>query len=286
MDKQVTARYFQITKTPRDGISFEKALEAAYRNTARDRERNVLGSVRIRLENMVPQGDLVVGDFTRVQVDNLPGQVTDSGLSALPFPKIGHSAAFCYDPVCQVLMLQHASFLGCRRVCDYAAQFAGSTAFAPFPVSGAQSFAQFQSETPTKFRVRIASATHFGTDVGSGDFEKDISDFAKEFEGHIVDITVSMGHAKGNLDSGKIAQVIKRLLRRPDNDVRALEAMTRESDQPYDFIKTLLRSERLLDLPANDPNAARQVRYNWVLSEFLGQQQYLRSRHGRRSERN
>ena len=95
-----------------------------------------------------------------------------------------------------------------------------------------------------------------------------------------------MGHAKGNLDSGKVSQVIQRLLKRPDNDVRALEAMTRESDQPYDFIKTLLRSERLLDLPANDPDAARQVRYNWVVSEFLSQQQYLRSRHGRRPERN
>lgn len=279
MDKQVTARYFQITKTPKNGTTFHAALATAFGNVLPARERNVLGSVRIRLEDHMVRDGLVIGDFTRVQMDNLPGQVTDKGLDALPFAKIGHSAAFCYDPVCQVLMIQHANFLGVRRVCEYASLFAGSTAYSPFPVPAKQSLAQFESETPTKFRVRIASATHFGNEPGSGDFEKDLSGFAKDFEGHVVDITVSMGHAKGNLSAAKVAKTIKRLIGRREDGVQALEAMTRESDQPYDFIKTLLKSERMLNLPANDPSVARSARYDWITSEFKAQQQYLRTRH-------
>ena len=130
MANRVTCRFFQVQKKETDAPSFGHALKSVYSlKSPKDRTKTV-DDTAIRLERFNDSGKDISCEVVRIESENLPSEVTDSGLDALDAERIGYGVAFCYTPSLSVLSLQYDNRLvSGTKICQYLAQFDPSHAY-------------------------------------------------------------------------------------------------------------------------------------------------------------
>ncbi|WP_394271013.1 hypothetical protein [Qipengyuania sp.] len=117
MDRDVTIRFYEIQYLDDGAPQLADTLRQISGLSKTQREQEVVGSITLRLEHLEETDDgLFLGDLTRVQTDNLPGHVTDENNDRLPVDRIGHPAAFCFDPETNCIALQFDLKIGIGRV--------------------------------------------------------------------------------------------------------------------------------------------------------------------------
>lgn len=283
MDRDVTIRFYEVIPSNADGEGIDDILVALDGMPKRERERDVTGGIRLRLEHLEARDGLLLGDLTRVQTENLPGHVTDVENDRLPVNQIGHPAAFCYDPETSCLALQFDIKIGVGRVCDYFRAFADENQFGHLPILKQDALDRFENETPTKLHVKVARRRNFeNAETNLSDFEEMIEQMGAWFDAPSVEITVSCRAHDGGINKERAIDTIRRWLGLRDEieGIQTIGGDTIESDEAYNFIKFLLKEKETLDLPANDPVDGRARRIAFVRNVYRQHRAYLREHAG------
>lgn len=283
MDRDVTIRFYEIRATEGAGILLEDVIREINDLDKLARERVVSNDITLRLEFLEERGGVLFGDLTRVQTENLPGHVTDEENDPLPVDRIGHPAAFCYDPVSGCLALQFDVKIGVGRVCGYFSQFADGENYGYVPFLRPDALENFEEETPKSFTVKVARRQNFqNADVPLSDFEEKIDAMGALFDAPSVEVTVSCRIEDGGLDKATVLDNLRHILgRRAEiGGINKVAGATIESDEAYNFIKFLLKEHDTLELPANDPVDGRQMRLRFVRRVYARHRDYLRAAAG------
>lgn len=280
MDRDVTVRFYEISQLEDGGRLLEDVIRDIDGLGKVAREKEVSGPITLRLEHLEERDGLLLGDLTRVQSENLPGHVTDAENDPLPVDRIGHPAAFCYDPEARCLALQFDVKIGVGRVCNYFAQFEDAGDFGHMPVLRPDAMARFEDETPTSLTVRVARRRNFeDAEIPLTDFEQQIDAMGALFNAPSVEVTVSCRGADGGINKGRAIETVRRWLGLKDEigGISKLSGATLESDDAYNFIKYLLKESDTLDLPANDPVDGRRKRIRYLRNTYAQHRGYLRA---------
>lgn len=284
MDRDVTVRFYRIDMSDEATRSPCQALrEIASLPRRGDGERDVHGDVRLRLESLSEDDDLLFGEFTRVQHDNLPGHVTRDATAPLPVDEIGHYVAYCYDPDTEIMALMFDQKIGVGRICNYLSHFSGGGDYQHLPVLRQGTLDRFERETPTEIKVRIAGIDNFRAIPGDrDDYEDQIEQYAQHFDAMNIEIRVSARAETGGLNAGAALQAIKRFLsrRQAGGGVATLTAKTLESDEAYNFINHLLKEKEKLEFTPNDQVRNSEIRIRYVRACYERHRTYLRATAG------
>lgn len=279
MDRNVTVRFYEID-TQGDGRRFDETLRHAYDRGLADRESEVGDGLVLRLEQLEEADGLLVGDFTRVQTDNLPSHPTGDATDPLPIDRLGHHTAFCFDPISRIIALQFDIKMAVGRICRYANSFSGGPRYGNLPVLRQDALERFEEETPTKFTVKIARVNQFGElGVELDDYEQTFERMGALFDAPTVEITVSARITDGGLDKETVLEKVRRFigLRERFPGVRSISGETDESPDPFNFLAHMLKSSTVLDLPRNEPIVGRGVRMVYARQCFDEHRDYLRA---------
>ena len=269
MDREVSVRFYEIISAegqPNLGDAIRR-IGAIPDKT--NRQRGLARGLDIRLEHLEERGNLLLGDLTRVQTENLPGQVTAVDVEELPFGELGHSIAFCYDTAVGALALQFHLQAQVKRVLQYFGEFAPNSSFVEFPLLDAASVASLTDKNIKRLSFRVSGIREFrDADANANDFERGLARMASLLDAPQVEVVLSTRPRSDDyLDENAVVGFLRRMLRRRangDTTVKKLVAETAEDEDPFNFITQLLKTKETLDLPANDPVRARQVRIRFL----------------------
>ena len=279
MDRQVTAWFYEVTELD-GGESLETVLRRIHAiEVHAEKEREVGEGIGLRLEVLEEDGDLMVGDLTRIQSQNLPGQVTEDGTEPLPFDHLGHYVAFCYDKRANAIAIQFNASARAGRVLNYFSMFSERSQYSHLPIVSAASIEKFGRENVKSFSVAVSRIRDFSNaQVEKDDFETALENMANLHDAPAVSVKVSTRLNGDQMNTESVVARIRRLLRiREDtNAVRSIKAETFEEEDAYNFIKQLIKERDILDLPNNDPNAGRLVRMNFLKQSYEKHKQHIR----------
>jgi hypothetical protein len=92
MEKTVTLRYYDVSRTSTEKPALGDLLQKIAALPLNDRQKLVIGDeILVRLENFEANGNCLSGQFIRRQSANRPGRMTPTGTQNLPFEEpIGH----------------------------------------------------------------------------------------------------------------------------------------------------------------------------------------------------
>jgi len=280
MDRDVTIRFYEIQYLDDGSQPLEETLRHIVGLSKTEREQDVAGPVTLRLEHLEEnEAGLFLGDLTRVQTENLPGHVTDDDNDRLPVDRIGHPAAFCFDPETNCIALQFDLKIGIGRVCSYFNHFTGNTRVGNMPILRHDAMDRFERETPTSLSVRVARRRNFeNAETDLTEFEDMIDNMGQLFGAPSVEVTVSCKGSDGGLVEGSTRQTVRRWLGLRDeiDGITKVSGATLESDEAFNFIKFLLKEKETLDLPRNDPADGQARRLRFVRSKYVQHRSYLR----------
>jgi len=280
MDRDVTIRFYELRHQDGAGADLGEVMAQINDLGKRDREKEVTGGVTLRLEHLEERNGLLLGDITRVQTENLPGHVTDDANDPLPVDRIGHPAAFCFDPDTYCIALQFDMKIGVGRVCNYFSQFANGTGYAHMPILRQDALARFEHETPTSLSIRVARVRNFQhANMQISDVEEHIEALGALFGAPSVEITVSCKGVDGGINRNRTINTVRRWLglKEEIDGIRKITGTTIESDEAFNFVKSLLKESETLDLPANDPADGMARRLRHVRAKYELHQHYIRA---------
>ncbi len=284
MDRHVVVRYYEI-EHPNDGSPlFEGILRDIAKRPVSEREASVDdGAIILRLENLSESNDLLVGDLTRVQSRNLPGHVSSTGVDRLPVEKIGHSAAFLFDPETGCLALQFDQSMGVSRFCRYLRAFSNGADFRRLPYLKPDTLTRFRGQTPTRLRLKVAKTRNFQhVREHTSDFEEQFEHWSQQFDAPSIELVLSTRGEGKSLDSAQVWNTIRRWIgfKGEIEGIKKIEAETIESDKAFNFLQDLLYDESTLDLPDNDPEGSRTVRTEFVRTCYDRHRNFFRGAAG------
>lgn len=280
MDRNVTVRFYEIRSTGDGRLNVEQVLDAIHALPLAERLGGAGGHTVLRLEELYHLDGTRIGDFTRVQTENLPSHPADDASHPLPVDRLGHHAAFRYDPATRIMALQFDLQNSIGKVCHYLSRFSGGYNFSYYPVLRQDALASFEAETPTKLKVRVARVSQFqNLGLDETDFEDALRRMGALFDAPTIEISISARGRNGGMNKESTLQTVRRLLgfRDAGIPIQAITAETEEAHDPYNFITQLLKYSSVLELPHNDPVANREARLAYVRECFDGQREYFRA---------
>lgn len=278
MDRDVTVRFYELVNNDPGGPAPDEILRRVFEMRPRDRETDDPG-VRLRLEHLEEDGGLLIGDMTRVQTENLPGEVTDETTDPLPVAELGHSVAFCYDPETRFVALQFDIKIGVGRFTTYLHHFGRPSDFGHMPVLSEGALERFGQEHAKKLTLRVSRVNNFrNVRQETTDFEEALERLGQLFDAPSIEITLSTRGEDNSLNRAETWNTIRRWLRLREMmpGIRTIKAETIESDEAFNFIAQLLKENDTLELPDNEPTPGRLVRMRYVRECYDKHRAYLR----------
>lgn len=273
MDSRVSVRFFRISQPPRGVAQFGEILERIVGNGGpADRERNIGGDVVVRLENCVPDGAAIEGDFCRVQRVNIPPQAGAEGLAPIQLDRgngIGHMAAFYYHIPTRVIALQtNVQSVSPNRISQYLSTLDPAQMFHLQPVLTEDAIDRFRAGRPRSFTVKFAGIDNLDLlDDGNVAVARGAKMVADAYDGLEVEIKVSVGRRRDHwLAQGPLAQIVARFS--GDPSVSKLEAKMEGDQRKLDLLHEQLQSSVELRLPENDPGRHYVTRRDYLRQSF------------------
>jgi hypothetical protein len=162
MDAKVVARFFRVSERPAATVpDFPDLLLAQIPVTLTARERVLTDGVTLRVEDCKPSGDVIEGEFCRIQTANLPPSAGPQGLTPVELKDghgLGHMAAFRYHLPTRVLLLQTNSLsASIPRISEYLAALNASAIYFMRPVLTQDAWDRFTKKPIRAMQVAFAS---------------------------------------------------------------------------------------------------------------------------------
>lgn len=262
MEKTVTLRFYDVTRTNADKPALIDILNAIVGMTVSDRERHITrDEILVRLENVETHADCVSGQFIRGQTANRPGRMRVDGTENLSFDDpIGHGIAFRYRPADGLLAIEYNPFiLSPSRVFDYIAEFDARAEYDVTPRVRDDVWAEFDARPLRKMIVGIAGHPAIA-DLDDPDAAtwNNMSNMQAAYGAHTVRIEIGMGHSRGELlESAK--NFLRRAVGRHEDgagEIRTVRGVLQSGEgvpsEEIDLIGELLNVKADLSFPENN----------------------------------
>lgn len=278
MDRRISAKYFTV-ETGDVGPAFEDTLrQISLIEMRADRERTLADDVVLRLEHLEERGELILGDLTRIQTENLPGFPDEQSVNPLRDDKLGHCFAFSYHPVTNTLCLQNLPTAQVGKVMQYFSSYNDNSVFSYLPILNQAMIDMLENKSIVKLDVRIANVNRFieaSDNTDSVAVRMARASRPLETKSLSIMMTADRGDA---LDRNMVRRVTQEsyaaaLINQSVNRVRV---HTREDVNPLDFMGGHLKDGATLDLPSNEPRQSQQIRVEQLRAWHIGQLNYLR----------
>ena len=275
MDKSITLRFYNLTRTDTAKPTFESLLDQISKKSLKDRERTVgLQSIMVRLEDYDGTGGELSGQLMRAQSGNRPGRMLDTETAALPFDEpLGHGVAFRYRKADGLLGLQFdPKVLAPPRFIEYIYAFDAAAEFQMKPRLRDDAWERFDALPLRKLTLAIAGHPSVGaqTTPDSQAAWAALADLGDKYQAHTVRIEMSMGHREGSLAASAktLAKEIYARFMAGEEDVRSLKGTLDTGDgtpnDDIDLLGTLFDVQVDLSLPGNDPKKFYELRHNLI----------------------
>jgi hypothetical protein len=150
---------------------------------------------------------------------------------------------------------------------SYVSQFGRPARFGYLPVLRQDAWDLFTGETTKKLTLQVARMENFeNVERTQGSFEDQMIEWSQLFGAPTIEITLRARGRDGHLNNDEAQGTIERFINYAQEvmGIKKIQAETVEGDEPYNFLQQLLQEKSTLDLPANDPAAARNIRMNFV----------------------
>ncbi len=296
MDNNITVRFFRIRPNHRTVPPFEEALGQIFASSVSpvEREQDVGlggGSVILRLERFVQDGQFVAGEMVRRQTRNFPPEANDDGLNLLPLSDgggLGHCAAFRYSIPLGIIAIQFDNrAVSMGRMLAYMREFDIHADYAADALVREDSWARYGRGQPRKLSFTIAQPQNLGEVEGNVHSAVESSRrLAELYNAPIITVEVSMGRRDGHLNGGYIRRFIRYLTSdaAAGSDVRNIEVNVKPDDggevETINFLDELLRVKSTLDLPDDDIDRNYKIRSKFVRTCFNENLPYMREVYG------
>jgi hypothetical protein len=227
MTKPINVRFYQVGKVAQHGPSLRTVLQSIFDlGDPSERERQLSGAFRCRLERFTATPGYLAGEMMRVRSTDLPCEVHPDGTRALSVGvPIGDGIAFHYRENDHKLAIQYdARTLSPGRFNDYIHQMVDAGQFTFEPALDPNALARFRAQPLRKLKIKLANpqrlealedemaaAGHAFRDLGSA------------YQSPIISLEMSMGHFGGQLSDG-LKEVVEGFLTMAghNNDVRGI----------------------------------------------------------------
>ncbi|MQB19027.1 hypothetical protein DXT90_00105 [Agrobacterium tumefaciens] len=266
MSKEISIRFYGVERMNTTDPKFADVLKKISKRTLLERTVDCDG-VKLRLEHLDQKGSRWIGEFTRIQTDDFPSEVTDQGRVPLSTSNnLGHSIVFCFDPASSIVAVRSdATNLSMKRIETYLARIHSGAAFSFKPKMRKDQWKEFSKKPLRSIEISLAGFTDLtGLDGDDNSAFQSLKKFSEGYSSHIIKIGLSMGHKKGFLDSS-IKRTMGALLGKAndDFDIRSMKAKPAD-DRGYatdeiNLLDQILADSDLLDLPNNDPDASFKI---------------------------
>lgn len=271
MEKSITLRFYDLTRTDNAKPSFESILEKLEPLKLKDRERTVgTEDILVRLEDYAPDGEELAGQLMRAQSGNRPGVMKETGTEGLPFSEpLGHGIAFRYRKADGLLGLQFdPRVLAPSRFMDYFYQVEPTAEFRLLARLREDAWERFDTLPLRKLELQVAGHPNVGAEPSpeSQAAWAALADLGEKYQAHTVRIELSMGHRGGSLadDAKALARDAFARFTAGTEDVRALRGtMDTGEGMPNDDIDlmgTLFDVKVDLSFPHDDPAKFYELR--------------------------
>jgi hypothetical protein len=284
MDARVSANFYRVSTPANSASGFVDQLrEAAAPPSARLRQRDIGANITVRIERFRENAEFVEGEFSRIQITNIPAQTSDDGLIPTILSDgsgLAHVAAFVYHPQTRVLLLQRNMLsVTPNRLMLYLCGADPSRMLAFSPVMTEDAIARFQAGHARSFTVKFAGIDNLtGLDDQDTAAAQGARMIGEAYHGADVTITVSVGRRRGAMLRGFVERDVERLATAPG--VETLEAKLIGEANPIDLLSENMRVAMELALPEHDPIANYEIRVNFLRDQLQQAMQTLRHRYG------
>lgn len=271
MEKSITLRFYDLSRTDAAKPSFESLLEKLEPLPLKDRERTVgLADILVRLEDYAADGEELAGQLMRAQSGNRPGVMKETATEGLPFSEpLGHGIAFRYRKADGLLGMQFdPRVLSPSRFLEYFYAVEATAEFRMLPRLREDAWDRFDALPLKKLELQIAGHPN----VGAGSTPESqaawaaLSDLGDKYKAHTVRIELSMGHRGGSLadDAKALARDAFARFTAGTEDVRALRGTVDTGDgmpnDDIDLMGTLFDVKMDLSFPHDDPKKFYELR--------------------------
>lgn len=276
MEKSVTLRFYDVTRTSTDKPTMEAVLSAIAALTIPEREKRVgEEEILVRLEDFETDGDFLCGQFIRGQTGNMPGRMEADGTHDLPFEEpIGHGIAFRYRQSDGLLGIQYDSrILSPSRILQYLYEHSMHAEWHIEPRLRADAIDRFNDLPIRKLEIAVAGIPNpADADDADGSVWSSIARMKESYEADTVRITISRGHRGGSLLDGVKALAHEAMDRIGTGEVRALKATVETGDgvpnEEIDLMGELFDVKEELSFPNRDFAQFYQLRKSLLASRI------------------
>lgn len=280
MDRRVTVRYYEIVEADHSE-PFEDTLERISSIPTRaDRERVLGEDLTLRLETLRRHTDIIAGDFTRIQTENLPGSPDADTLNPLRDDKLGHSIAFTFDIPTRTFSIQFHLNAQTSKIIQYISTFTDDSVFVAYPVLNQAMIASLKEKTIKKFEVNVAKVGPYleATKDEDAHFLRRMNKIAKDQGTERLNVQMSAS-ADYPLTGKTVMQAVKSayLANSRNNSVRTIKVTTDEDTDVLNFLGGQLKKFESLDLPSNLPEESRKIRVKKLREWHRNHLPYLRT---------
>ncbi len=229
MDRTVTIRFYDVSRTDEGRPALRDVLEQIARLPLVERERHIdHGEILVRLEDFRGDGDCVAGQFIRAQTGGLPGRMLPDRTDNLPFAEpLGHGIAFRYRPHDGLLAIQYDNrVLSPGKVLTYLYEFAPRAEFVLEPRMRDDALARFRALPLRSLEIAVAGPPDIDDEERADDsVYAGIARMKRRYGADTVRIKMSMGHRGGSLleDAKEIALEALARFNGQDGQIRAIK---------------------------------------------------------------
>lgn len=261
MEKTVTIRFYEVERDE-DKPSLSDVLQAIAETPVAERGRSITGEeIFVRLEDFVPDGPILQGQFVRGQSGNRPGLMNNEGTTDLPFEEpIGHGIAFRYRMTDGLLAIEYNPLvLSPSRVMAYLYECNPQAEYRLAPRMREDAWARFNAMPLRKMTVTVAGHPNVAEDDDANNATwANLADMSERYQAHSIKVEIGMGHRQGSLGNAAKNFIRDAFQRHEDgvDDIRSIKGVLATGEgQPNDeinLIGDLLDYREELSFPENN----------------------------------
>jgi hypothetical protein len=229
MEKSVTLRFYDVSRTSTDKPTMESVLTAIADMAIPEREKRVgEEEILVRLEDFESADSIITGQFIRGQSGNMPGIMHPDGTHDIPFQEpLGHGVAFRYRTTDGLLGIQFDSrILSPSRVMQYLYAHNGHAEWHYEPRLKLDAIDRFDEMPIRKLEMSVAGMPNpADADNPAESVWSSIAAMKERYQADTIRVTISRGHRGGHLLGGIKDLAHEAMSRIATGEVRALKAL-------------------------------------------------------------
>ena len=284
MDKNIRVNFFQTANVNAANATFFDAITQCAGRPDAAQYIELFQGVRVRIERVTQDGQYLIGELVRQQVENLPAIARGTGPLEPNNTPLGHRAAFRYLPEINILALEaNRTSVSAARFNSFLRQrIPGHAGFFFDPCLTADALAQLRDGTPRKMQMRVALPNDLRLiEGGPASIETSLENLRDIVDGQVI--TVEVGLNRGEKGRSLSIDGILSVFRwgsQNRGQVKKLTVQTEEQALPIDLFGQQVVEIGVVDLDNENVDRSYEARRDFIDIAFANRLNELQSIYG------